>query len=196
MLVGYARTSGPAQVAGFEAQIVALKAAGCEKLFQEQVSSVKERSQLDAALEFIREGDTFICTKMDRLARSTQDLLRIVTLIESKGASLKILDFGGEPVATRSPQGKLMLTVFAAFAQFEREVMLERQKDGIAQARVDGKYKGRKPTAMAKSAEVIALHRAANTPAMIAREVGIGRASVYRILSSAGLFQKAAPQPG
>jgi DNA invertase Pin-like site-specific DNA recombinase len=172
MLVGYARTSGPAQVAGFEAQIAALKAAGCEKLFQEQVSSVKER------------------TKMDRLARSTQDLLRIVTLIEAKGASLKILDFGGEPVATRSPQGKLMLTVFAAFAQFEREVMLERQKDGIAQARADGKYKGRKPTAFAKSAEVIALHQAAKTPAMIAREVGIGRASVYRILSSAGLFQK------
>jgi DNA invertase Pin-like site-specific DNA recombinase len=190
MLIGYARTSGPSQIAGFEAQIATLKAAGCERVFQEQVSSVKERGQLEAALEFIREGDTLVCCKMDRLARSTQDLLKIVTLIETKGAGLRILDFGGEPVATKSPQGKLMLTVFAAFAQFEREVMLERQKVGIEQAKIDEKYKGRKPTARAKSDDVISLHKAQKNPATIAREVGIGRASVYRILGDAGLIEK------
>jgi DNA invertase Pin-like site-specific DNA recombinase len=186
MFIGYARTSTTDQVAGLEAQVTALTGTGCEKLFQERVSSVAERAQLEAALEFAREGDTFVVTKMDRLARSTQHLLEIVRRLEAKGVALRILDFKGDAVDTRSPQGKLLLTVFAAFAEFERGIMLERQRDGIAKAKGEGKYKGRQPTARAKGAEVVAMHREGKSPSDIAKALGIGRASVYRIIGEAG----------
>lgn len=182
MLIGYARVSTVEQLAGLDAQRDALAAAGCQKLFQERVSSVAERGQLEASLEFAREGDTFVVTKLDRLARSTQNLLDIVRRLDAKNVGLRILDFGGEPVATKSPQGKLLLTVFAAFAQFEREVMLDRQREGIAKAKAEGKYKGRKPTALAKRLDAIRLHGEGKNPTHIAQELGIGRASVYRIL--------------
>jgi DNA invertase Pin-like site-specific DNA recombinase len=182
MLIGYARTSTTEQIAGLDAQITALKAAGCEKVFKEQVSSVVQRGQLEAALEFVRDGDTLIVTKMDRLARSTQHLLEIVNHLESKGVGLRILDFKGEAVDTKSPQGKLILTMFAAFAQFERELMLERQRDGIAKAKADKKYKGRTPTARAKAEQIKALAAQGVGPSEIARQLSIGRTSVYRVL--------------
>ncbi len=122
-------------------------------------------------------------TKLDRLARSTRHLLEIVQLLEHKGVALRILDFGGEPVNTSGPTGKLLLTVFAAFAQFEREMMLERQREGIAKAKAAGKYKGRKPTALAKAPKVKALRAEGVGGTEIARRLGIGRASVYRILA-------------
>jgi DNA invertase Pin-like site-specific DNA recombinase len=123
----------------------------------ERVSSIAQRDQLDAALDFVREGDTFVVTKMDRLARSTQHLLEIVQGLEEKGVALRILDFKGDRVDTHSPQCKLILTMFAAFAQFERELMLERQRAGIAKAKAEGRYKGRAPTARAKAKDVKAL---------------------------------------
>jgi DNA invertase Pin-like site-specific DNA recombinase len=182
MLIGYARTSTVEQLAGLEAQVAALKREGCKKLFQERVSSVAQRGQLEAALEFAREGDTFVVTKMDRLARSTQHLLEIVQGLQSKGVALRILDFKGDKVDTHSPQGKLILTMFAAFAQFERELMLERQRDGIAKAKAEGRYKGRKPTAMARAGEVRALAADGVGPSEIARRLNIGRTSVHRVL--------------
>jgi DNA invertase Pin-like site-specific DNA recombinase len=181
MLIGYARTSTVEQLAGLEAQVAALKREGCKKLFQERISSVAQRAQLEAALDFAREGDTFVVTKMDRLARSTQHLLEIVQGLEKKGVALRILDFKGDKVDTHSPQGKLILTMFAAFAQFERELMLERQRDGIAKAKAEGRYKGRKPTAMAKADQVKALLADGVGPSEIARRLGIGRTSVHRI---------------
>jgi DNA invertase Pin-like site-specific DNA recombinase len=196
MLIGYARTSTTDQVAGLEAQLAALKAAGCEKVFSERVSSVAERAQLEAALEFAREGDAFVVTKMDRLARSTQHLLEVVRRLEGKGVALRILDFKGDAVDTRSPQGRLLLTVFAAFAEFERGIMLERQRDGIAKAKADGKYLGRKPTARAKSDEVLAMHQERKTPTEIAEALGIGRASVYRIIGTALPAQRRRPTAG
>lgn len=146
MIVGYARTSTTEQEAGLQAQQRDLRAAGVhEKLFCEQVSSVAHRPQLEAAIEFLREGDTLVVTKLDRLARSTAHLLAIVNLLDKKGVALRILDFGGSSVDTKSPSGKLMLTMFAAMAQFEREMMLERQREGIAKAKRDGKYKAASP---------------------------------------------------
>ena len=139
MLVGYGRTSTAEQAAGLEAQRRDLSAAGCEKLFVEQVSSVGQREQLEAALDFVREGDTLVCTKLDRLARSTAHLLEIVDRLDRKGVGLRVLDFGGSAVDTQSPTGKLMLTMFGAMAQFEREIMLQRQREGIAQAKAAGK---------------------------------------------------------
>lgn len=182
MKIGYGRTSTLEQLAGMEAQLRDLHAAGCEKLFREQASAVGKRPQLEAALDFIREGDTLIVTKLDRLARSTQHLLDIAERVKAKGAELCILNLG---VDTSTATGRLMLTVVGAIAAFERELMLERQREGVARAKAEGKYKGRKPTARARAAEITALKADGVRPVDIARRLGIGRASVYRVLSAA-----------
>jgi len=179
MLIGYARTSTLDQVAGLQGQLRELGGAGCEKIFQEQVSSVAKRDQLAAALDYVREGDVLIVTKLDRLARSISDLVRIVSAIERKRASLRILAMG---LDTSNATGRLMLNVIGAIGQFEREMMLERQKEGIAKAKRDGRYKGRQPTARVKADQVAVLHRQGIGPSEIATKLGIGRASVYRLL--------------
>jgi DNA invertase Pin-like site-specific DNA recombinase len=184
MLIGYSRTSTAEQVAGLDAQTELLRAAGCEKIFAEQVSSVAQRDQLDAALDFVRDGDRLVVTKLDRLARSTADALQILNRLQAKGVALQILDFGGSAVDTGSASGKLVFTMFSAFAEFERAMMLERQRDGIAKAKGEGKYKGRKPTARAKSVDVLRLHGDGQNPSQIAKALGIGRASVYRIIGA------------
>lgn len=182
MLIGYARTSTTDQLAGLEAQLRDLHAAGCEKVFSERVSSVAERADLERALSFVREGDTLVVTKIDRLARSTIRLWEIVGTLEAKGVGLRVLNLGGEVVDTKSATGKLILTIFAGFAQFEREMMLERQREGIAKAKADGAYKGRKPTARAKADDARRLAAEGSTVTEIAKALGIGRASVYRAL--------------
>ena len=185
MDVGYARTSTFDQIAGLDAQIRDLEKRGVEKIFSEQVSSLAQRRELDAALDYVREGDSFIVTKLDRLARSTKHLLSIIELLEEKKVGLQILDFGGSTIDTKSPTGKLMLTMFAAMAQFEREMMLERQREGIAKAKSEGKYKGRKPTAQAKVQEISKLKAEGVGATEIAKRLSIGRASVYRVLAMA-----------
>jgi DNA invertase Pin-like site-specific DNA recombinase len=125
-------------------------------------------------------------TKLDRLARSARHLSELVDQLETKGVALRILDFSGTAVDTRGATGRLMLNMFAAMAQFEREMMLERQREGIAKAKAQGKYKGRKPTARAKAEDAIRLFKAGRKVAHIANELGIGRGSVYRALESAG----------
>ena len=180
MKVGYARTSTLEQQAGLDAQFRDLKAAECEKIFSEQVSAVGKRLQLEAAIDFIREGDILVVTKLCRLARSTQHLLEIAERVKAKGADLCILNLGDTSTAT----GRLMFTVIGAIACFERELMLERQREGIAKAKSEGKYKGRKPTARARAAEIATLKADGVRPTDIARRLGIGRASVYRILET------------
>jgi DNA invertase Pin-like site-specific DNA recombinase len=185
LIVGYCRSSCAEQVAGLEAQERQLLATGCTKIMKEAVSSVAVRAQLDAALDFVREGDVFVVTRLDRLARSTTDLLSIVGKLEAKGVGLRILDFGGSVMDTKSPSGRLLLTMFAAVAEFERLVMLSRQKDGIAKAKAAGKYRGRAPTARAKAQQVRAMKDAGAGASEIAAALGIGRASVYRVLAEA-----------
>jgi DNA invertase Pin-like site-specific DNA recombinase len=179
VIVGYARTSTVEQVAGLEAQERDLIAAGVEKLFCERVSSIAERSELKKALEYLRDGDIFVVTKLDRLARSVPNLVEIVDKIAMKGASLRIMM---PDIDTKTPTGKLMLNLLGSIAQFERELMLERQREGIAKAQAEGRYKGRAPTAQNKAAEVIALKNAGVGPLEISRKLCIGRSSVYRIL--------------
>lgn len=181
MLIGYARTSTLDQTAGLEAQLRDLAKEGCEKVFQEQISSVdvRAREQLDLALSFIREGDTLVVTKLDRLARSMAHLMEIRQRLDKRGADIRILDLS---LDTSTPTGKLMVNLLGSVAEFEREIMLERQREGIARAKAAGKYKGRKPTAMIKRDEVVALHVDGVGATEIARRVGIGRASVYRII--------------
>ncbi len=182
MQVGYGRTSTTEQHAGLEAQVRDLQAAGCERVFTEQVSSVAERAQLAAALDFARDGDVFMVTKPDRLARNTADLLGIVAQLEAKGVGLVVLSMGkGERLDTRNPTSKLMLTILAGVASWEREIMLERQREGIAKAKADGKYQGRAPTARNQSETVLALLADGVAATEVAKRLGIGRASVYRI---------------
>ena len=181
MKVGYARTSSLEQQAGLDAQFRDLKAAGCEKIFSEQVSAVGKRPQLEAAIDFIREGDTLLVTKLDRLARSTRHLLEIAERVKAKRADLCIMNLGAD---TSTATGRLMFTVIGAVATFERELMLERQREGVARAKAEGKYKGRKPTARARAAEIATLKADGLRPTDIARQLGIGRASVYRVLAA------------
>ena len=179
MLIGYARTSTIDQAAGLEAQERDLKAIGVEKLFTEQVSSVAERAQLEAALDFCRARDALVVTRLDRLARSIRDLCTIVDRLEAKGVSLRILGMG---LDTATANGRLMLNVLGSVAQFEREVMLERQREGIAKAKAEGKFKGRAPTARNKADEVRAMAQAGMTRQVIAGKLGMSERSVYRVL--------------
>jgi DNA invertase Pin-like site-specific DNA recombinase len=156
------------------------------KVFAEQVSSVAERQQLEAALDFVREGDTFCVTKLDRLARSVTDLLAIGTRLEAKTVSLRVLSVSGnQALDTSTSTGRLMLAVIGAVGQAEREAMLQRQREGIAKAKADGRYKGRVPTARRQAAEIARLKSEGIRPAEIARKLEIGRASVYRVLKAA-----------
>lgn len=181
-VVGYARTSTVDQEAGLEAQQRDLAAAGCGKVFSEQASSIGKRVQLAAALDYLREGDVLVVTKPDRLARSVADLLGIIATLDSKGVALRILSMGDQVVDTGTPTGRLTLTMLGAVAEFERALMLERQREGIAKAKGAGKYTGRKPTARAKASDVQRLHAEGVRPAEIAKRLGISRASAYRML--------------
>jgi DNA invertase Pin-like site-specific DNA recombinase len=185
MIVGYARTSTSDQHAGLAAQERDLRAAGAERVYSEQVSSVAARAKLDEALAFLREGDCLFVTKPDRLARSTATLLQIVDDLTGRGIGLVILSMGGERLDTRNPTSKLMLTLLGGVATWEREIMLERQREGIAAAKKAGKYKGQKPMDAAKAAQIKALAANGMQRQKIADEVGCGVASVYRALKAA-----------
>ena len=127
MLIGYARTSTTDQHAGFEAQLVELKAYGCERMYQEQVSAVASRQELERAIDMLREGDKLVVTKLDRLARNVMHMGELLQQIEAKGAGLVILSLGSETVDTSTATGKLILNMMVSVAQFEREMMKERQ---------------------------------------------------------------------
>lgn len=180
MKVGYARTSTIEQLAGIEAQVRDLLAAGCEEkhIFQEHASAASQRDGLEKALAFVREGDTLMVTKLDRLARSVPDLYRIVDLLKEKKVNLQILSMG---IDTGTAAGKVMLTLMGAFAEFEREIMLERQKEGIEKARLDGKYKGRKPLPTEITHAIETYLETGVSKVWIAKKLGISEVSVYRI---------------
>ncbi len=187
MLIGVARTSTIEQVAGLDAQVKQLKEYGCEKIFKEQVSSVGEREQLNVALGSLRSGDKIVVTKLDRLARSVRHLGEIIDTVNQADASLVILDMGGTSIDTSNATGKLILNVMSSVSQFEREMMLERQREGIAKAKAEGKYKGRKPTARNKTDMVMMAIKEGFKPAHIMRELNISKTSYYRIVKEANL---------
>ena len=174
--VGYARVSTTGQ--SLDTQLSAL--SGCEKVFREKISGAKDdRPELQAMLEFVREGDIVEVTKLDRLARNTRHLLEVSEYLQGKGVALNILNIG---INTATPTGKLMLTMIGAIATFEREMMLERQAEGIALAKLKGKYKGRKATARNKTQEVLELVEKGMNKPDISRQLGIGITSIYRII--------------
>jgi DNA invertase Pin-like site-specific DNA recombinase len=181
-IIGYARTSTVDQRAGLDAQVRDLRAAGCVEIFQEQVSSVGERAELDRALASLGRGDILAVTKIDRLARSIRGLCEIVDGLEAKGAALRILSMG---LDTSTPTGRLMLNVLGSVAQFEREVMLERQREGITKGQADGKYRGRPRARAIDGAAARALVASGRAVPLIAAEAGVSRAAVYRAMARA-----------
>jgi DNA invertase Pin-like site-specific DNA recombinase len=184
MMIGYARTSTAEQIAGLAAQERDLRAAGCESLYSEQLSSVAERAKLAECLRFARKDDVLVVTKPDRLARNTGELLAIEKDLAARGIGLVILSMGGERVDTRNPTAKLILTILAGVATWEREVMLERQREGIARAKGLKKYKGRAPTVRVQADAIRAAVAGGEKPAAIARRLGVARSSVYRMLEA------------
>lgn len=177
MLVGYARVSSVGQ--SLEVQLEQLKAAGCERTFAEKKSgrSAADREQLQEALAFVREGDALVVTRIDRLARSVGDLQDIVKGLRAKGAALQATE---QSVDTSTAAGKAFLDMLGVFAEFEATLRAERQRDGIEKAKERGVYKGRPPKL--EKARILELHGQGVGPAEIARQLKIGRASVYRAL--------------
>lgn len=181
MLIGVARTSTFEQEAGLEAQKRVLLAAGVEKLFVEKTSAIGPRPGLENAIEWSREGDTLAVTDLSRISRSVPDFCRIQARLAQKGVELRVLNIGMD---TATPTGKLMLNLLASISQFERKMMLERQREGVAKAKAEKKYKGHAPTARAKAAQVQELAASGMKKAQIAQELGIGVRSVFRILKT------------
>lgn len=182
MQVGYARTSTNDQKAGLADQIAELKRLGAERIFSEHGSGIDaDRPELARAIDFVRDGDLLMATKPDRIARSARDLLDIVERVRSKRAEVRIISLG---IDTATPTGKLMLTVLAGMAEFERALMLERQRAGIAAAKQAGKYKGRAPTARRQAEEIKALRSEGLSAADVAAQLGISQRSVFRISGS------------
>ena len=178
-IIGYARVS----TAGQSLDIQLTELSACSKVFQEKESGAKAaREQLELMLEFVRDGDTVMVTKLCRLARNTRHLLEIVDYLDQKKVALKVLNLG---IDTSTSTGRLMLTMIGAVAAFERELLLERQAEGIAAAKRKGKYLGRKPTAMAKADEVKALLAEGVSKVEVSVTLGISISSVHRICRAA-----------
>jgi len=180
MLIGYARVSTQEQDPAL--QLDALTQAGCDKVFTEKASGAqRDRPQLMAALEYMREGDTLVVWKLDRLARSLRQLIETVELLEERRIGFRSLT---EAIDTTSPGGKLVFHIFASLAEFERGIIRERTKAGLAAARARGKMGGR-PSALARAdlAAAKALLRDPNiTVEEAARRVGVSPSTLYRHL--------------
>ena len=178
-IYGYARVSTTDQ--DLSLQTEALTAAGCDIIRSEKLSGTSRngREELERLMEFIREGDTLLVTRIDRLARSIGDLQDIVRSLKGKGAALKATE---QPIDTSTAAGKAFLDMLGVFAEFETNLRRERQMEGIAKAKERGVYKGRKATI--DSAEVVKLRGEGLGASEIAKKLGIGRASVYRVLQN------------
>ena len=177
MKYGYARVSSSGQ--DLTIQVEALTKAGCETIRQEKVSgtSTQGRDELKTLLDFIREGDELVVTRVDRLARSIRDLQNIVYELDQKGVVLSATE---QPIQTNTSAGKCFLDMLGVFSEFETNLRKERQMEGIAKAKERGVYKGRKPSVDVE--RVRELKAEGLGASAIAKQMGIGRASVYRAL--------------
>lgn len=180
VLVGYARVSSIGQT--LDVQTAELMAAGCRKVFAEKQSgkSTKGRTALAEALDYVREGDTLVVTRLDRLARSAGDLHTIVNQLNTKGVSFRCLQQGA--VDTTTSTGKLVLGILGVVAEFENDIRRERQLDGIAKVKAEHpeRYRGRRPTVDMEA--IRKLHAEGVGPSAIAKQLGYGRMTVWRAL--------------
>lgn len=178
-VVGYARVSSTGQ--SLDVQLEQLRSAGCDEIFAEKRTgtTTEGRDELEQAITYVRKGDVFVVTRLDRLARSIVDLRKIIDRLQAKGVEFRCLQQGA--VDTTKAEGRLLLNILASFAEFETEIRKERQRDGIEKAKAEGRYRGRP-----KSIDPEVVRRLAGEglgAAAIARQLGIGRASVYRALA-------------
>lgn len=181
MKVGYARVSTYGQK--LDVQVERLKSSGCEKLFQEKVSGKEatDRKQLQSALEFVREGDCFVVTRLDRLARSVQDLVSITKALESSGVDLVVLD---QSIDTSTPTGRLMFHMLAAIGEFERELIQERAQEGRVKAREAGIKFGRPPKLTDDQLQQLReeFHASDTVKSELASRYGLSKSSLYRLV--------------
>lgn len=175
-VVGYARVSSVGQ--SLVVQREQLAGAGCERVFEEKRSgtSTEGRDQLAEALDWVRDGDVLVVCRLDRLARSIVDLRKIIDRLTAKGVGFRCLQ---QPIDTTTTEGRLMLNILAAFAEFETDIRKERQIEGINKAKAEGRYRGR--PASIDAAAVAQLEAEGMGASAIAKHLGIGRASVYRV---------------
>ena len=185
MTIGYARVSTQDQ--NLSLQLDALKAQGCNRVFQEKASGAKtDRPELAKLLEHVREGDTVVVWKLDRLGRSLTHLVQLVTELENRNVGLISLN---DPVDTTTAQGRLVFRIFASLAEFERELIRERTNAGLQSARRRGQRLGR-PEGLSKAAQDKALiaeslYKAGkHSVEGIARHIGISKSTLYRYLRS------------
>ena len=179
MKVGYARTSSLQQVGGLESQVKKLQEYGCEKIFKEQVSgtSTDGRDQLKECLKFVRDKDELVCVRVDRIARSSYDLQCIVKELKEKGVDISATD---QPISTKDATSKCFLDMLGVFAELENSLRAERQASGVQRAKALGKYKGGKSRIDVEQIKKLKGEGLGATA--IARQMGIHRDSVYRLL--------------
>ena len=179
--IGYARVSTTDQDTGIQVQ--QLKDAGCDKVFHEQLSGTRaDRPELLAALDYLREGDTLTVTRIDRLARSLRDLQNLVHDLNERKIALQATE---QPIDTSTAAGKAFLSMLGVFAEFESSLRRERQAEGIARAKAAGKYKGRPPISDKYLDDARTMIDQGVPKAKVARDLGIGRATLYRLLAKA-----------
>lgn len=180
--IGYARVSSLSQ--DLEIQKAKLKAAGCEVIRSETVSGASrdDRSELATVMEFLREGDELVVHRLDRLGRSTRDVLNLVHELDAKGASLRVIE---PEVTTAGDMGRMVITVLGMVADMELKFIRDRQRTGIDAAKEKGIYKGRRKSV--DDEEVRRLIGIGVPKAQVARDLGISRMSVYRALSPVGI---------
>ncbi len=179
MKVGYARVSSVDQ--NLDVQLETLKSYGCEKIYQEKVSgtSTQGRDELKECIEFVREGDELVITRIDRLARSVLDLQLIVKELSDKGVNLSATE---QPISTKDATSKCFLDMLGVFAELETNLRKERQNEGILRAKQKGVYKGRKSSIDVD--QIKELKESGLGATAIAKQMGIHRDSVYRVLKS------------
>ena len=179
-IVGYARVSSTGQ--DLAVQLEKLGGAGCNKIFREKRSGVDAgRPELKRCLDYLREGDTLLVTKIDRLARSTCDLYRTISALTEKGVAFKVTD--DPTIDTTSRTGKLVMGILALIAEFENDIRRERQMDGIAKAKNRGVKFGRKPElTQERISQIKKLRKTGTTVPEIMRKMSLSKASIYRAL--------------
>ncbi|AML53803.1 recombinase family protein [Falsihalocynthiibacter arcticus] len=188
---GYARVSTTDQKAGLDEQVRRLKElciGSDDDIIVEEISgtNVDDRKELVRLMGFMRRGDTLVTTKIDRLARSTKDLLSIYDDLAERNITIHILDMN---IDTSTPTGRMIMTIIGAVAEFEVSMMKERQEVGIVAAKEAGRYKGRKPISDEKKEKIIADIKRGIGPQMISTHYKVSRATVYNIMKEAGVHR-------
>jgi DNA invertase Pin-like site-specific DNA recombinase len=185
MIIGYARVSTQDQ--NLDLQTDELTKLGCQKIYQEKVSSGKERPQLIKMIENLREGDSVMVWKLDRLARSLKELINLVEIFRVKKVNFTSIK---DSIDTSTVQGRILLNIFGSLAEFERDTIRERTKAGLsaakARGRMGGKKKGLSPEAKKKAEKAVMLYKQNKSAVEIAGIIGVGRATVYRYLEEMG----------